>query len=421
MPSVHAGAVPRFHRWFHALVWCIGTGLNLVAFRLRVRGAEHLPDGGFLLLPNHTSFFDPYWTTWALRRPLRFMTSAQLFRLPVARHLVTWLGAFPKRKFVPDRAAVRVALRSLRAGVPVLVFPEGNRTWDGRTQAILPHLGKLVRAGQAPVVTCRVSTGHLFQPRWAHYPRWVPVHVEYDPPVTFDADADPAAIDVHVQRAITLDPDPPVPPGSWGWRMAHGLPDYLWACPSCLTLDALSVHPRSGNAVCCAACGAAWDLDVGQRLTPRADRARDAEGAPLAPTFTVAEAHDHLLASVLPALDALTDRGLVRQLDEDGIELAAWRGHLVLTPDHLEVHPDPQRPAAAAGPAADPPPALLRVPLAQVRAVSMEVANTLQVRTDGALYELRPDAGRRIQWLDVLAAWVEAVGRGRGAGAPVVA
>ena len=58
--------------------------------------------------------------------------------------------------------------------------------------------------------------------------------------------------------------EPLIPEGSWtfGFRMAHGLPQYLWACPSCYTLDTLKVSKSNGNKIECTHCSEAWTLTV---------------------------------------------------------------------------------------------------------------------------------------------------------------
>lgn len=200
--------------WQHLLwraVWWVGAVVCLVGFRLRATGHRALPPHEpYLLLPNHTSFFDPLWVAWPVWRPVRFMTSEHLFRLPGLSWLLRAIGAFPKKKFVSDGRSVIELVRFLQRGTVVLLFPEGSRTWNGRTQRVLPGLGRLVKVARTPVVYARVATGHHVQPRWAHYPRFVPVHVEYDGPYHYDGIA-PEAIEADAQRRITVNPEAPPP------------------------------------------------------------------------------------------------------------------------------------------------------------------------------------------------------------------
>src|SRR5436305_199595 len=101
-------------------------------YRLRVRGLEHLPAGGFVLAANHTSNFDP----WALgipllpRRQLRFMAKAELFN-PILSPLLRAGGAFKVRRGESDVEAMRTAAELVRSGEIVVMFPEGTRRKKG--------------------------------------------------------------------------------------------------------------------------------------------------------------------------------------------------------------------------------------------------------------------------------------------------
>jgi 1-acyl-sn-glycerol-3-phosphate acyltransferase len=46
------------------------------------------------------------------------------------RWLITFYGAFPVRRWTADFRAVRTAIRLLRAGEVVLIFPEGDINWS---------------------------------------------------------------------------------------------------------------------------------------------------------------------------------------------------------------------------------------------------------------------------------------------------
>ena len=77
-------------------------------YRLRVRGLENVPEGGFVLAANHTSNFDP----WPLGIPflpdrqLRFMAKAELFNPVLAPFLREAKG---KQKASEKRFWERVA------------------------------------------------------------------------------------------------------------------------------------------------------------------------------------------------------------------------------------------------------------------------------------------------------------------------
>ena len=62
--------------------------------------------------------------------------------------VLSWLlplcGCFPKAKFVKDRDSMRTLAERYEAGDVIVLFPEGTRTFDGRTRAALPGIGRLL-------------------------------------------------------------------------------------------------------------------------------------------------------------------------------------------------------------------------------------------------------------------------------------
>src|SRR2546423_12519855 len=102
--------------------WPVVMGL----YRLRVRGLEHLPEGGFVLAANHTSNFDP----WALgvpllpRRQLRFMAKSELFN-PVLTPLLRAGGAFKARCGRGGGEAERPAAERVQERGTGVLRPEG--------------------------------------------------------------------------------------------------------------------------------------------------------------------------------------------------------------------------------------------------------------------------------------------------------
>ena len=100
--------------------------------RMRWRGLETLPKGGFVLAANHNSNLDP----WALgvplfpRRFLRFMGKSELFWPPLS-WVLEGAGAFKVHRGQGDQAAVDTAVALVRDGHIVVMFPEGTRRRKG--------------------------------------------------------------------------------------------------------------------------------------------------------------------------------------------------------------------------------------------------------------------------------------------------
>src|SRR5205823_9259601 len=61
------------------------------------------------------------------RRRIRFMGKDSLWKYGWAGSFFSSLGAFPVHRGTPDREALRRCEEALRAGEPVVLFPEGTR------------------------------------------------------------------------------------------------------------------------------------------------------------------------------------------------------------------------------------------------------------------------------------------------------
>lgn len=134
--------------------------LLFVLKRWEIRGAENLPAaGGVLLAANHVSYWDPVAIICAFKRKVYFMAKHELFQIPLVGGAVRSSGAFPVRRDITDRIAVKTALRLLHAGEVVGIFPEGTRNRSMEEEMLKPHLGATMIALKAgvPVVPVAVS------------------------------------------------------------------------------------------------------------------------------------------------------------------------------------------------------------------------------------------------------------------------
>jgi len=155
-----------------------------VGYRLRARGVENLPGGGFVLAANHTSNFDP----WPLAIPLfpgrqvRFMAKSELFN-PILKPILVGGGAFPVRRGEADVDAINRAVELVEDGQIVVMFPEGTRRKKGlrKKYEARAHTGtaRIALAANAPLVPAAIKgTDRLT--------RLGPLRVAYGPPIPLD-------------------------------------------------------------------------------------------------------------------------------------------------------------------------------------------------------------------------------------------
>jgi 1-acyl-sn-glycerol-3-phosphate acyltransferase len=163
-----------------AVSWPLLKGL----FRLRARGREHLPAGGFVLAANHNSNFDPWplGVTLFPKRYLRFMGKSELFWTPF-KQFATAAGAFPVRRGQADAEAMATATQLCREGHIVVMFPEGTRRKKGlrKKYEARAHTGaaRIALAANVPLV----PVGIVGTDRLA---KLAQLRVAYGPPIPLD-------------------------------------------------------------------------------------------------------------------------------------------------------------------------------------------------------------------------------------------
>ncbi|HSJ38507.1 MAG TPA: lysophospholipid acyltransferase family protein [Planococcus sp. (in: firmicutes)] len=126
-------------------------------YRFEVLGTEKFPQqGGILLCSNHIHALDPPVVGMTSPRTVHFMAKEELFKLPVLGRLLPQVNAFPVKRGMSDREALRSALRILKNGDVVGLFPEGTRSTDGVLKKGLSGAGFFALRGNADVMPCAI-------------------------------------------------------------------------------------------------------------------------------------------------------------------------------------------------------------------------------------------------------------------------
>jgi 1-acyl-sn-glycerol-3-phosphate acyltransferase len=156
---------------------------------IRVEGLTNVPERGpVILVPNHQSAIDPILVQSICRRVVHTMTKSTQFGTLLFRVPLRLARTFPVRRYRVDPQSVRVFLRLLRAGQAVCLYPEGERTWDGRLQPLRRGAVRVILRAEVPVVPVGIEGTYDVWPRWASGPRkGKTVYLRFGAPMSFEA------------------------------------------------------------------------------------------------------------------------------------------------------------------------------------------------------------------------------------------
>lgn len=142
--------------WYNTIKSIVWNMMNPI-YRFKIEGLEHFPkDGGVLVCTNHISALDPPVVGITCPRTVHFMAKEELFKMPIFSWLLPKLNAFPVKRGMSDRDALRKAINTLKAGNVMGLFPEGTRSKDGKLGKGFTGAGFFALKGESQVVPCAI-------------------------------------------------------------------------------------------------------------------------------------------------------------------------------------------------------------------------------------------------------------------------
>ena len=148
----------KYNRTFQALAIPIVNVYDHLKYNYHVIGREKVPDGGCVLVANHTQWADPVLVGTALgnQYPLVAMAKKELFQIKLLGPLISALGAFPVDRGTADIGAIKTSLKAVKEGKKLLIFPEGGTKHKAGDEAKVGAAMIAARTG-APIVPIYIS------------------------------------------------------------------------------------------------------------------------------------------------------------------------------------------------------------------------------------------------------------------------
>lgn len=332
---------PRYAFWAMSrpFVWFfIRPKFNIVT----EKGSDPVPKPPFIMISNHGTFFDPWIIGQYSPYPMSIMMNEDGFRAgAVTRWYLDNIGAFPKKKGTSDYKAMKITIRLLQKRYPVLIFSEGQVTWDGETQPIFTGIEKIIKHTKVSLVMMRIIGSFLSKPWWADTYRKGKVRI-------LGKVLDPETINGLSEHELLIKMKDFIYNNDikdkenlhtqfTGKNLAIGLERFVWICKNCKKEDTLVTR---GDHISCSACNYSWSVDTHLRLKPL-----QVDTAAIGDLHDYAKWHKEIVMDTIGSAashDTLTESKnvILCTINREGKSTQLATGTLSLTKESLTFTPD---------------------------------------------------------------------------------
>jgi len=174
-------------------------------YRVTALGTDNLPQGGFLLLPNHISWIDAIVLQLACQRPIRYIIDQEFYRKPMLHWFLRLVRCIP----IDTRhshSAIRAAAKKITEGEIVCLFPEGQLERAGTLLRLQRGYELLARQANAEVIPAWLDSlwGSIFSFQGGKFFKKWPRRIPYPATVAFGEPLAPEAADIATVREQLL-------------------------------------------------------------------------------------------------------------------------------------------------------------------------------------------------------------------------
>lgn len=158
-----------------------------IFFRPKIIGLENIPkEGAFILAANHMSNADPPFVGTFAGRMVCYMAKEELFKNPILAAALRGLNVFPVKRGAADKGAIKNAIKILKSGEALGIFPEGTRSKTGKIGKAESGVSLIAAMTKAPIIPAAiVNTDKIFSAE-VKFPRLVLV---FGKPMEFNGNA----------------------------------------------------------------------------------------------------------------------------------------------------------------------------------------------------------------------------------------
>ena len=128
-------------------------GIFRTLARVRISGTENIPFGKpYVVAMNHVSMFDPPFVGAFWPEELEIIGASEVFEKPGQGLVLKAYGVIPVHRGDYDRVLLVKIVRILKAGLPLLIAPEGGRSHATAMNRAKPGVAYIIEQTGVPVV-----------------------------------------------------------------------------------------------------------------------------------------------------------------------------------------------------------------------------------------------------------------------------
>src|SRR5213595_3742102 len=174
-------------------------------YRVTAHGLRNLPEGGFLLLPNHISWVDAIVLQLTCPRPIRYIIDQEFYSKPTLHPFLRLVGCIP----IDTRhshSAIRAATEKIAEGEIVCLFPEGQLERGGTLLRLRRGYELIARHANAAVVPVWLDQlwGSIFSFQGGRFFSKLPKRIPHHVTIAFGKSLKPEDADIATVREELL-------------------------------------------------------------------------------------------------------------------------------------------------------------------------------------------------------------------------
>ena len=145
---------------FYQIIYKLFSRPVKAIWRVSAEGVENIPEGGCILVANHTAMMDVLVLEAASPRQIRFMAKKELFKIPLLSSLIKALGAYPVDRGGADVKSLKLTFSMIENGDLIGIFPQGTRVpyADPRKSEIKGGIGMISYHAKATILPAFIDT-----------------------------------------------------------------------------------------------------------------------------------------------------------------------------------------------------------------------------------------------------------------------